>query len=192
MKLSRASRCLGHKMRPFQKSVATLYRELDPQTKYLTTDTLSMISSDYDFEAYPVLPTHPEVTPEHYSDVIMSVIASLITDVSIVYSTISSGANQRKHQTSASLSSVRGIHRKKGRWRGKCFRLMTSSWNIANKQWPSTYFFTKCNDTWTKLPELYIQHFQMDFLERRLLEFNTNFTKLFPKGPVGNKHWFTW
>ena len=47
----------------------------------------------------------------HYSDVIMSAMASQITDVSIVYSTISSGADQRKHESSASLAFVRGIHR---------------------------------------------------------------------------------
>ena len=38
----------------------------------------------------------------HYSDVIMSTMASKITDVSIVDSHICSGADQRKHQSSAS------------------------------------------------------------------------------------------
>ena len=46
-----------------------------------------------------------------YSDVIMSSIASQITGVSIVYLTVCSGADQRKHQSAASLASVRGIHR---------------------------------------------------------------------------------
>ena len=41
----------------------------------------------------------------------MSAIASQITGVSIVYSTVCSGADQRKHQSSASLAFVRGIHR---------------------------------------------------------------------------------
>ena len=40
----------------------------------------------------------------HYSDVIMSTMASQITNVWIVYSTICSGADQRKHQNSASLA----------------------------------------------------------------------------------------
>ena len=39
----------------------------------------------------------------HYSDVIMSVMASQITSASIVCSTVCSGADQRKHQSSASL-----------------------------------------------------------------------------------------
>ena len=47
----------------------------------------------------------------HYSDVIMSAMASQITSLIIVCSTVYSGADQRKHQSSASLAFVRGIHR---------------------------------------------------------------------------------
>ena len=46
----------------------------------------------------------------HYSDVIMSVMASEITSFSIVYSTVCSDADQRKHQSSMLLAFVRGIH----------------------------------------------------------------------------------
>ena len=46
----------------------------------------------------------------HYSDVAMSPFASQITSVSIVYSTVCSGADQRQHQSPASLTVVRGIH----------------------------------------------------------------------------------
>ena len=73
----------------------------------------------------------------HYGDVIMGAIASQITSLTIVYSTIHSDADQRKHQSSASLAFVRGIHRgpvnspwiprTKGQYRGKCFHLMMSS-----------------------------------------------------------------
>ena len=41
----------------------------------------------------------------------MSAMASQITDVSIVYSTICSASDQRKHKRSASLAFVRDIHR---------------------------------------------------------------------------------
>ena len=41
----------------------------------------------------------------------MSTMASQITSLTIVYSTIYSGADQRKHQSSASLTFVRGIQR---------------------------------------------------------------------------------
>ena len=48
----------------------------------------------------------------YYSDVIMGTMASLITSLTRVYSTVHPGADQRKHQTSASLAFVRGIHRR--------------------------------------------------------------------------------
>ena len=47
----------------------------------------------------------------HYCDVIMGAVAPQITSLMIVYSTVYSDANQRKHQSSASLAFVRGIHR---------------------------------------------------------------------------------
>ena len=47
----------------------------------------------------------------HYGDIIMGAIASQITSLTIVYSTVYSDADQRKHQSSASLAFVRGIHR---------------------------------------------------------------------------------
>ena len=47
---------------------------------------------------------------QHYSDVIMGTMASQISSLTIVYSTVYSGADQRKHQSSASLAFVRGIH----------------------------------------------------------------------------------
>ena len=48
---------------------------------------------------------------EHYNDIIMSAMASQNTGVSIVYSIVRTCADQRKHQSSASLAFVRGIHR---------------------------------------------------------------------------------
>ena len=70
----------------------------------------------------------------HYCDAIMGTIASQITSLTIVYTTVCSDADQSKHQSSASLAFVWGIHRDrwiprtKGQLRGKCFHLMTSSW----------------------------------------------------------------
>ena len=74
---------------------------------------------------------------KHYNDVIMSAVASQITSLAIVYSNVYSGADQRKHQSSASLAFMGGIHRwrvntphkgTKGQYRGKYFHFMTSSW----------------------------------------------------------------
>ena len=50
------------------------------------------------------------LTSWHYCDVIMGTVASLITSLTIVYSTVCSDADQSKHQSSASLAFVRGIH----------------------------------------------------------------------------------
>ena len=47
----------------------------------------------------------------HYCDVIMGVMASQITSLAIVYSTVYSGVDQRKHKSSASLAFVPRIHR---------------------------------------------------------------------------------
>ena len=55
-------------------------------------------------------PTIDSTLACHYSDVIMSAMSSQITCASIVCLNVCS-ANQRKHQNSASLAFVRGIHR---------------------------------------------------------------------------------
>ena len=52
----------------------------------------------------------------HTFFILMSAMASLITDVSIVCSTVCWGADQRKHQSCASLGFVRGIHRSPHKW----------------------------------------------------------------------------
>ena len=55
----------------------------------------------------------------HYNDVIMGTIASQITSLTIVYSIVYSDADQRKHQSYASLAFVReftGIHRGPHKW----------------------------------------------------------------------------
>ena len=74
--------------------------------------------------------------PCHYNDVIMTTVASQITSLTVVYSTVYSDADQRKHKSSASLAFLWGIHRDrwiprtKGQLHGKCFHLMTSSCGI--------------------------------------------------------------
>ena len=73
----------------------------------------------------------------HYTDVIMTTMSSQITSLMAVHSIVYSDADQRKHQSSASLAFVWGIHwdrwipRTKSQLRGKCFHLMTSSWNCS-------------------------------------------------------------
>ena len=48
---------------------------------------------------------------KHYNNVIVSTIASQLTSLTIVYSAVYSDADQRRHQSSASLAFGRGIHR---------------------------------------------------------------------------------
>ena len=57
-------------------------------------------------------PWSRQVTQWHFGDVIMGAIASQITSLTIVYSAVYSDAFQMKHQSSASLAFVRGIHRR--------------------------------------------------------------------------------
>ena len=61
-----------------------------------------MKSRSYSTEVYSKKFAH------HYDDVIMDTIASQITSLAIVYSIVYSSADQRKHQSSASLAFVRG------------------------------------------------------------------------------------
>ena len=48
---------------------------------------------------------------KYYNDVIMGEMVSQITSLTIVYLNVYPGADRRKHQSSASLAFVRGIHR---------------------------------------------------------------------------------
>ena len=65
---------------------------------------------------------------DHYNDVIMGPMASEITNLTIVYSTVYLGADQRKHQSSASLAFVQGIHR----WPVKS----SHRWSVTRKMSP--------------------------------------------------------
>ena len=79
----------------------------------------------------------------------MSAMAYQITGVSTACSTVCSSADQRKHQTSASLAFVSGIHwwpvvsHHKGPVTRKCFHLMTSSWQSAMHR--SNHSYEKTN-----------------------------------------------
>ena len=120
-------------------------------------------SVKFTFRKYTGLRLFHVTSIAHYDDVIMTILASQITSLTVVYSIVYSGVNQRKHQSSASLAFVREIHRgpvnfphkwpvtpprhwplcgkftgdrwisrTNGQLRGKCFHLMTSSWDTVN------------------------------------------------------------
>ena len=64
----------------------------------------------------------------HYNDVIMRATASQITSLKVVYSTVYSGTDQRKHQSSTSLAFVWEIHR----WPVNS----THKWPVTRKMFP--------------------------------------------------------
>ena len=105
--------------------------------------------------------------------------ASQITGILIIYSTICSGADQRKYQSSASLTFGRGIHRSpvgsphKGPVTRKCIYLMTSwclwLWLIISKascylnHAISEFFYHKNDPTYNingNFMQIYILHFR--------------------------------
>ena len=53
---------------------------------------------------------HRKCIVNHYNDVIMTTVTSQITILADVYSIVYSGADERKHQSSASLAFMRGTH----------------------------------------------------------------------------------
>ena len=119
---------------------------LKPEYSWRTGSMLHLLqtwflaSPRHQQQQYPLCKTNRSSSSQaHYDDVIMGARASQIISLTIVYSTVYSDADQRKHQGSASLAFVWGIHRGPVnypyKWpfiRGKCFHLMTSSWSISN------------------------------------------------------------
>ena len=84
---------------------------LSGQIDNLSGNNLANDLAPWQFPQLP-RPRMSGITDEFtYNNVIMSAMASQITNLTIVYSTVYSGADQRKHQSSASLAFVRGIHR---------------------------------------------------------------------------------
>ena len=107
----------------------------------------------------------------HYNDVIMGLMESQITSLTIVYSTVYSGADQRKHQISASLAFVRGMHRSpvnsphKGPVMRKMFpcddvMVNANTVNWAMYSWyivQDFYLHSKCTGDTAILPEASVQ-----------------------------------
>ena len=76
-----------------------------------TNDAYIISSLTHDLVCFVcVFPLYQYHLSNHYRDVMKSAMVSKITDVSIVCSTVFSVADRRKHQSSALLACVRGIH----------------------------------------------------------------------------------
>ena len=103
-------------------SVGNLYPVKRERSKRITGNNNCLVPR-YANRQYCKLTTHPSGDQKisysrhaiyhsiHYDDVIMTMLASQITSLTVVYSIVYSGVNQRKHQSSASLAFVREIHR---------------------------------------------------------------------------------
>ena len=105
-----------------------------------------------------------------YSDIIISATASQITNVSIVCSTVCSGADKKKNIKSprhwplwGESIGDRWISLTKGQWRGKYFHLMTSSWDIGH--------ISQCQNTTKHKRELCV-HSSSEILNTIILFFN--------------------
>ena len=85
----------------------------------------------------------------------MVTIASQITSLTIVYSTVYSGADQRKYQSSASLAFVRGIYRRPVNSPHK--------WPVTRKMFPFEDVTIKCNRNSAMLQVIYHLLVQVQF-----------------------------
>ena len=105
-----------------------------------------------------------QIPGEHNSDVIMSAITSQITGVSIVYPFVCSGADQRKHESSASLAFVSGIHRSpvNSHHKGPVTRKMFPFHDFMKLSWP--WLLMPCVGSWTQITSYHaISHVAYNF-----------------------------
>ena len=103
----------------------------------------------------------------HHRDVIMGTMASQITSLTTGYSSVYSGADQRKHQRSASLAFVWGIHRWPVTWH---------KWPVTRKMflfhdvvmwWKPDLVHFDWQNRWTLVPTLEI-HFSQQPKSREI------------------------
>ena len=119
-----------------------------------------------------MLLTHWGGPETHYNDVIMGVIASQITSLTIVYSIVYSGADHRKHQSSASLAFVWGTHQ--------------GPVNSPHK-WPVTRKIFPFHDVIIKLASLLQTAFSNSVSWREMLHCDSHFTDVYSFGFNGQQ-----
>ena len=110
----------------------TGYFQCQLQYKIVCQNQVTMIRNfETDISLYDEM-VHRKEYIKHNGDFIMGAISSQITSLTIVYSTVYSDADQRKHQSSASLAFVWGI------LRGSMNSPMNSphKWPVTRKMFP--------------------------------------------------------
>ena len=100
---------LSHQYRAYPSNMVTA-RALLFVVQLIVSITFRVASLPLDIHCQCKPHEHNKLTNHHYCDVIMVAMASQITSLTVVYSTVHAGADQRKHQSSASLAFVRWIH----------------------------------------------------------------------------------
>ena len=144
----------------------------------------------------------------HYNDVIMGTIAYQITSLTIVYSIVYSDADQRKHQSSASLAFVWPVTRKMFpfddvimgevprdfvshfKWRHpvQCRRYATTerrrNFKVNTSMFGVSTTLALLINTLrpSKWPPFSRRHFQMHFLEWKCMNFDWDFTEVCSQG----------
>ena len=113
----------------------------DRITKYMLFNTTAY-SLEILTDSFSIISTHPNNHFTHYSDVIMGAMESQITSLPIVYLTVYSSEDQRKHQSSASLAFVWGIHR----WPVNS----PHKWPVTRKMFPFDDVVMKTELAWQK------------------------------------------
>ena len=136
-------------------STVYLLTKLSRNISSFSTRRATQYSEYYDFSTKEV-----QSNTTHYDDVIMGAIASQITSLTVVYSAVYSGADQSKHQSSASLAFVWGIHR--------------GPVNSPHK-WPVTRKTFPFDDV--------IMHVLILYIERSRCSSNTQFYRPIPPNP---------
>ena len=92
------------------------------------------------FIYYVIDPYWHDTGSRNYSGIIMSAMTSQMISLTNVYSTVYSGADQRKHQSSASLAFVRGIHR----WPGNS----PHKWPVMREKFPFDDVIMRNSSSW--------------------------------------------
>ena len=118
----------------------------------------------------------------------MGAMASQVTSLTIVYSTVESATDEEKHQSSAALDFVRGIHRwpvnspHKGSVRRKIFPFDDVIMNAQQRTNPVVNTLRPRENYW---------HFADDIFKSFFLDWEYNigikmYQKVVPKGPIKN------
>ena len=117
--------------------------------------TNSMHLFSWNLTSRKIISSLPYTGNTHYNDVIISAMASEISSLPIAYSTVYSGTDQRKYQSSTSLAFVRGNHCSpvdsphKGPVTPSC---MTEKPELHEQQWLGyteyCFAYTDCINSW--------------------------------------------